>query len=272
MSFEFDDICIGKRFFVGLGSPEALLKGQSEIRGSAYVESPAIFGNPASFPSIWATVMIGPCVNSDSPTPSIPGVVPSCSPVNNSPYSLAVVGDAVILDNLDVNNNITSGGNINAAGDITALGEVKSRCGAHLLSAKKNFDIPHPSRQGWRLRHTCLEGPSNDVYTRGRITNKTEIELPEYWKKFVHIESISVNLTPIGSHQDVIVKRIDLSKIYLQSRGGMPIDCFYHIFAERKDGEKLIPEYKGNGPEDYPGNNNEYSVSGYHYDVKNKGE
>ena len=48
----------------------------------------------------------------------------------------------------------------------------------------------------------------------------------------------------------------------------MPIDCFYHIFAERKDGEKLIPEYQGETPSDYPGNNKEYSVSGYHYDVK----
>ncbi len=48
----------------------------------------------------------------------------------------------------------------------------------------------------------------------------------------------------------------------------MPIDCYYHIYAERKDGEKLIPEYKGSSPADYPGNNNEYSISGYHYDTK----
>ena len=48
----------------------------------------------------------------------------------------------------------------------------------------------------------------------------------------------------------------------------MPIHCFYHIFAERKDGERLIPEYQGDSPADYPGNNNEYSVSGYHYDTK----
>jgi hypothetical protein len=48
----------------------------------------------------------------------------------------------------------------------------------------------------------------------------------------------------------------------------MPIDCYYHIFAERTDGEKLIPEYPGKTPADYPGNNDEYSVSGYHYDTK----
>ena len=31
---------------------------------------------------------------------------------------------------------------------------------------------------------------------------------------------------------------------------------------------RLIPEYEGESPKDYPGNNNEYSVSGYHYDIK----
>jgi len=66
----------------------------------------------------------------------------------------------------------------------------------------------------------------------------------------------------------VIVKRWDEQKVYLQSKGGMPIDCFYHIIAERIDGEKLIVEYKGESPADYPGDNSEYSVSGFHYDLK----
>jgi hypothetical protein len=68
----------------------------------------------------------------------------------------------------------------------------------------------------------------------------------------------------------VIVKRIDDDKVYLQAKGGMPINCFYHIFGERKDGEKLIPEYKGETPADYPGNNDEYSVVGWNYDVRKK--
>jgi hypothetical protein len=118
------------------------------------------------------------------------------------------------------------------------------------------------------LRHTCLEGPKNDVYARGKVLNRTEIELPSYWKDLVDWTTITVTLTPIGAHQDVIIKRIDEDKIYLQSKGGMPIHCFYHIFGERKDGERLISEYEGTSPADYPGNNNEYSVSGYHYDTK----
>ena len=77
-----------------------------------------------------------------------------------------------------------------------------------------------------------------------------------------------MTLTPIGAHQDVIVKRWDEDKVYLQARPGMPINCFYQIFATRADGERLIPEYEGTSPEDYPGNNDEYSISGYHYDRK----
>ncbi len=253
------DLYVGKRLFVGEGNPIALGLGPAEARGSAYIEGPAIIGEPLSFPFNYATLMVGPNRNKEAIPPVVPGAL--CTGVNN-PYSLAIDGDAAIFNTLDVALNINAGLNI------VAQGEVMSRCGGHILSAKKNFDIPHPTKEGWRLRHTCPEGPSNDVYTRGRVTGKREIELPEYWPGLVDPRSITVSLTPIGAHQDVIVKRIGENKIFLQSRGNMPIDCYYHIFAERKDGEKLIPEYQGESPADYPGNNNEYSVSGYHYDVK----
>jgi hypothetical protein len=262
MAFQQDDLCVSHQLVVGDGFPTTVLGvGPAKIRGSSFIEGPSVFGDAGTFPNVWATVMIGPNKNVDSLPPIVPGAL--CTGVNN-PYSLAVIGDAAIFDNLDVAQNISAGNNI------VAQGEVMSRCGGHILSAKKNFDIPHPTREGWRLRHTCPEAPYNDVYIRGRITNSNEINLPEYWKKLVDETSITVNLTPIGAHQDVIVKGITKNKVLLQSNGGLPIDCFYHIFAERKDGEKLIPEYSGESPADYPGNNDEYSVSGYHYDVKEK--
>jgi hypothetical protein len=261
MAFSFDDIAIGKRFFLGFGKPEILGRGPAEIRGSMFAEGPAIFGNATAFPSIWATVMIGPNKNRDSPPCVIPGNLAACGGVNNSPYSLAVKGNAAIFNHLDVSRNITAGTNIFAGGNIRAQGDVVSHCGGHRLSNKKNFDIPHPSKQGWRLRHTCPESPSNDVYIRGRVKNKTTIDLPDYWKDFVDIKNITVTLTPIGSHQSVIVKSWDNEKVYLQSNGGLPIDCFYTIYAERIDGDKLIPEYKGLTPDEYPGDNGEYNIN-----------
>ena len=251
------DLYVGKRLFVGEGTPIALGLGPTEARGSAYIEGPAIIGEPSSFPFNYATLMVGPNRNGEAIPPIIPGAL--CTG-NNSPYSLAIDGDAAIFNVLDVALNINAGLNI------TAQGEVMSRCGAHILSAKKNFDIPHPTKQGWRLRHTCPEGPSNDVYIRGKLKNEKVIDLPEYWKELVDEESITVSITPVGSHQNIIVQKIENNKVYLDSMDS--INCHYHIFAERKDGEKLISEYPGRSPADYPGNNDEYSVSGYHYDTK----
>ena len=260
MSFNLDDANVGGQIKVGTGIFPAIGEGVTRVNGSAGIEGPVVIGNPTTFPIPYATLNVAPLTNSDNKIPPvIPGL--ACFPISN-PYSLAVSGPAAVLGNLD------SSETINAGANVYAQGHVISNCGGHILAAKKNFDIPHPTKEGWRLRHTCPEGPSNDVYFRGRVTNKTEIILPSYWKGLVDWTTITVNLTPIGAHQNVIVKRIDEEKVYLQAHGGMPINCFYHIYGTRADGERLIPEYEGETPADYPGNNEEYSVSGYHYDKR----
>ena len=172
------------------------------------------------------------------------------------------------IDNWEVTTAMTGAGNITMTG--TIQGNVVRDSGGNILSNKKNlpFDMPHPNKPGWRLRHVCIEGPEIAVYFRGRVTNKKYIDLPLYWKGLVDWTSITVNLTPIGSHQDVIVKRWDDEKIYLQSNGGMPIDCFYHVTGRRVD-DDLIVEYEGESHEDYPGGNEGYSFNFEHNYVKN---
>jgi len=253
------DVSVGRQLFCGMGRPIALGLGGLEIRGSSYIQGPQIIGSDKTWPLTYATLMVGPMTNPEAKKVPIPGAL--CG-TNFSPYSLAVNGNAAIFQHLSVNGLVMVGSNL------IAQGEVMSRCGGHILSAKKNFDIKHPTKTGWRLRHTCPEGPSNDVYIRGKISSKTEINLPEYWTELVDPRSITVSLTPIGSHQEIIVKRIGENKIFLQEKSGMPIEAFYHIFGERKDGERLIPEYKGETPDDYPGNNKEYSIVGWNYDVR----
>ena len=125
-------------------------------------------------------------------------------------------------------------------------------------SKPKLFDMEHPSTPGMRLAHACIEGPEVSVFYRGRCRNSKEIVFPSYWKDLVHINSISVQLQPIGAHQDIIIKRWDDQKVYLQSQGGMPIDCFYHIYAERKDVKPLIVEYTGETWEDRPEADHDY--------------
>ena len=279
MSMIFDDVAACGQVMIGAGQPVALGVGAGEnpkIRGSAYIEGPAQIGKSSSFQERLATLMVGPTANIDcgeeKPEKSvyvkgdvvIEGIgeddevslrtvlVMGIVKIEGFPdvVALLVQGDQEIL-----------GGGLGVEGNISAGGGVTSDGGAHLLSAKKNFDIPHPTKEGWRLRHTCPEGPSNDVYVRGRVKNKTEIELPLYWKELVDIQSITINLTPIGAHQDVIIKRWDENKIYLQAKGGMPIDCFYHVYGTRTDGEDLIVEYQGLTPNDYPGDNSEYNIN-----------
>ena len=297
MSFLLDDAAFGGQVMIGVGQPLALGLGppgeneNPKIRGSAFIEGPAQIGRAGAFPEkALATLMVGQTTNVDcgeeKPEKSLYVLGDSVidgrteGATETQSRTLLVQGDVKIEGFLDRTALLIQGDtavegrlvvNVGtegrpSAGNIVAEGEVISK-EIHILSAKKDFDIPHPTKEGWRLTHACVEGPEAAVYIRGRVTNRTEIELPLYWKDLVYIQSITVNLTPIGAHQDVIIKRWDEKKIYLQAKGGMPIDCFYYIMAERKDTEKLIPEYQGT-IEDYPGDNSQRSIVGYHYDVK----
>ena len=134
---------------------------------------------------------------------------------------------------------------------------------SRMWDAKKSFDIPHPSKEDHRLRYICVEGPTADVYHRGRLKGSNTIELPYYWKDLVHEDSITVQLQPIGMrHFHLNVVQFDNEKIIVADPDDKPIDCFYTVFAERKDTSKNIPEYRGLTEADYPGDNEEYIING----------
>jgi len=153
--------------------------------------------------------------------------------------------------------NVVNGGDVNVEGDVIA-NEVSA--GGITLTSRKDFDIPHPTKDGWRLRHVCLEGPEAGVYYRGRLTNDTMINLPEYWDGLVDPATITVSLTQIGSSQDLIVDAIQWGKrIKVRSGTAANIDCYFLVHAERKDGERLIVEYEGTSIDDYPGDNSQYT-------------
>ena len=143
------------------------------------------------------------------------------------------------IDSLQVNTSILGLGLINITGAITSAGAITAGgalCGASLCGAIKLFDIPHPTKENKRLVHGALEGPENGVYVRGRLTGKNVIELPDYWRGLVDPASITVNLTQIGSSQDLIVDKIEWgSKVFIRSGTASNIDCFYTVNATRKD-------------------------------------
>lgn len=131
-----------------------------------------------------------------------------------------------------------------------------------IANSKKSFDIPHPSKEDHRLRYVCVEGPSADVYVRGKLKDNTVIDLPEYWRHLVDPESINVVLTPIGSYQELFVEKIEWgTKVIVKNNAGGPINCSYVVYGERKDVSKNISEYKGLTENDYPGDNEEYIIN-----------
>jgi hypothetical protein len=133
---------------------------------------------------------------------------------------------------------------------------------AAALATKKSFDIPHPTKDGWRLRHICIEGPTADVYVRGKLKGSNVIELPEYWRKLVDPETITVNLTSIGAHQELYVDKIEWgTRITIKTNSGSSINCYYTVYGERADTDKNIPEYEGTY-DNYPGDNEQYTPYG----------
>ena len=168
------------------------------------------------------------------------------------------------FDDLLVTNDIDAGDDINAGGEVTSNG------GTHILSNKKNlpFDIPHPNKKGWRLRHVCIEGPEIAVYCRGRVSGDGVIDLPTFWKGLVNPEDMSISLTPIGSWQELFVKEIKWGRqVIVRNNAGGPINADYYIVGRRLD-DDLIVEYEGNTHEDYPGGNEGYSFNFEHNYVK----
>ena len=107
----------------------------------------------------------------------------------------------------------------------------------------KSFNIPHPTKEGGRLRYASLEGPENSVYVRGSIkgVNEVIIYLPEYWPTLVHEDSLTVQTTAVGFAQPTLfVKEKSSSHIVLSADG--PISVDYMICAERRDVPKLEVE------------------------------
>ena len=249
MAFSFDEIfAYGGQLIVAAKKvvPNALGVGLSKINHSTYIQGNTQIGKPDAFSSASATLMVG---REDTAGTSLSV---------NLKGNQTIDGDGGTSNGL----RVSGGSSVNTVyidGDLYVSGSTdtgnKGRLASRFATADakpKPFDIKHPSKEGWRLRYACIEGPEVGVYDRGRVRNEKIIKLPDYWKDLVDVESISVQLQPIGSHQDIIVKRWDDQFIYLQAQGGMPVNCFYHVYAARKDVNPLYVEYEGDSWKDYP--------------------
>ena len=137
-----------------------------------------------------------------------------------------------IIDNTNINGNLTVTGETFVSGDLRVSG--------HLSAISKSFLIDHPLYEGKKLQYGNLEGPEHGVYVRGK-TNQEIINLPNYWSALVDESSISVNLTPIETYQNLYVINYNNTKITVGGNNNK--DYFYTIYGERKDIPKLTVEF-----------------------------
>ena len=141
---------------------------------------------------------------------------------------------------------ITQTGAVNVTGTVTAT----TFQGTINVQPWKSFDIRHPNKEGWRLRHVCVEGPEAAIYIRGKLETDNKIKLPDYWKGLVDYDSITVDLTPFGKPDPTLyVESINEDEITIASDG--EIKTFYTVTVARL-GDMLV-EYEGETVDDYPG-------------------
>ena len=255
---EADKIVVGTND-VSFTAPDQSPTGTAVLNGPVYV------GKTGASPGYEAVLN----VTSNSASQDSLDQQPACS------ASLAIKADGnltVAGDGKTANALLISGGSsvdtIHVEGDMFVSGAVdcgnKGKLASRFSSADgrpKPFDIQHPTKgEGHRLRYACIEGPEVGVYYRGRLKESNVIQLPYYWKDLVDENSITVQLQPIGSNQNLVIQEFNNEFIVIAEDSTntdlitdlSTIDCFYHVYGERKDINPLIVEYEGKTWQDYP--------------------
>jgi hypothetical protein len=138
-----------------------------------------------------------------------------------------------------------AGGHITASGNYSGSAASTFRIGGKLIAGSKSFVIPRPD--GGMLEYGVLEGQQNDVFFRGELKGDNVIHLPKEWEWLVDENTITVQLTSIGKHQELFVKEIKDNKIFIDINGmfktKQDIHCYHIIHGTRKDIE-LIRNYQ----------------------------
>ena len=156
-------------------------------------------------------------------------------PTTNATTAIQIQNSAgTSILNIDTTNNRVGIGTTTPSYDLEVNGEISA--------TSKSFVIIHPTKEGMKLRYGSLEGPENGVYVRG-IANSNIIELPDYWTGLVNSSTITVHLTPIGKHTNLVFIKYEDNKVYIKAGWFQKINCFYSIWAERKDVPKIKVEF-----------------------------
>ena len=233
--------------------------------GTAVLNGPVYVGKTGASPGYEAVLNI--TSNSAQQLPGDQQPACSASLAMKSDGNLTVAGDGKTANALRISGG-SSVDTIHVTGDMFVTGAVdcgnKGKLASRFAAADaspKPFDLVHPTKgEGHRLRYACIEGPEVAVYCRGRLKESNVINLPDYWKDLVHEDSITVQLQPIGTNQNLVIQEFNNEFIVIAEDSTntdlitdlSTIDCFYHVYGERKDVDGLVVEYEGKTWEDHP--------------------
>ena len=223
--------------------------------GTAVFNGPVYVGKTGASPGYEAVLNV--TSNSAQQLPGDQQPACSASLAMKSDGNVVITGDSKTSKALKVNGDTETIGDAHVTGNVSTGGDLS--VGGHaswsssIVATTKLFDIEHPSKDNYRLRHACLEGSEHAVYYRGRLKESNVINLPDYWKDLVHEDSITVQLQPIGKTQNLVIQEFNNEFIVIAEDSTntdlitdlSTIDCFYHVYGERKDVDKLEVEYEG---------------------------
>ena len=267
-------LTVGSQTAAGIVNPQKLPYESSTFGGLSILNGPVQIGVAPLLPVPKGVLDVGPTVPTSGPVAL--AAINVTHPVKGIQVTSTAIGIEITAaglnritapENFFIGNVNITGGTLRNSPLLSCTGSSCSWTGSTInRQGWKGFDIKHPNKKGHRLRHVCVEGPEAAVYVRGTLKNSNIIELPEYWKGLVDPESISITLTPIGSYQELYIKNIEWGqKVTVMNSTSGSIHCFYSIWASRIDGEPLVVEYEGEDPSSYPGNSEQFSISGYDY-------
>ena len=267
-------LTVGSQTSAGITNPQKLPYESSAFGGLSILNGPVQIGVAPLLPVPKGVLDVGPSVPTSGPVAL--AAINVTHPVKGIQVTSTAIGIEITAaglnritapENFFIGNVNITGGTLRNSPLLSCTGSSCSWTGSTInRQGWKGFDIKHPNKKGHRLRHVCVEGPEAAVYVRGTLKNSNIIELPEYWKGLIDPESISITLTPIGSYQELYIKNIEWGqKVTVMNSTSGSIHCFYSIWASRIDGEPLVVEYEGEDPSSYPGNSEQFSISGYDY-------
>ena len=267
-------LTVGSQTAAGITNPQKLPYEASLFGGLSILNGPVQIGVAPLLPVPKGVLDVGPTVPTSGPMAL--SAINVTHPVKGIQVTSTAIGIEITAaglnritapENFFIGNVNITGGTLRNSPLLSCTGSSCSWTGSTInRQGWKGFDIKHPNKKGHRLRHVCVEGPEAAVYVRGTLKNSNIIELPEYWKGLIDPESISITLTPIGSYQELYIKNIEWGqKVTVMNSTSGSIHCFYSIWASRIDGEPLVVEYEGEDPSSYPGNSEQFSISGYDY-------